>query len=278
MIHLAFRLDDPSETSHQGVEAGILETLQRHGVPATFAVIPFRIVDGTRRSLSAVRAQPLVEAHRAGLVEVAQHGHVHLRRHPEPAAPTEFCGRTCAEQLALIGEGKQHLESIFGGRVCGFVPPWNSYDAATASSLVELGFTYLSAGWQIPAADHGALRLLPRTAQLKDFDTAFSEALRFEAARPIVVFVLHHYDFAESGNASAPLDLPRFGQMLARARAHPGTRVSTLSQLSQALPANRRRVALQQRLTDNPILGRLLPRSSLLDAPLWRGILAGLGA
>lgn len=278
MIRLAFRLDDPSETSHQGVEAGILEALQRHSVPATFAVIPFRIVDGERRALSAVRAQPLLEAHRAGLVEIAQHGHVHIRRHPEPAAPTEFCGRTRAEQQALIGEGKKHLESIFGGRICGFVPPWNSYDAATAGSLLDLGFDYLSAGWQLPAADHGALRLLPRTAQVKEFDTAFSEALRFEAASPILVFVLHHYDFAESGSAGAPLDLPRFGQMLARALAHPRTRVSTLSQLAQALPANDRRVALQQRLAGKRILGRLLPRSSLLDGPLWRGILAGLGA
>lgn len=278
MIRLAFRLDDPSETSHQGVEAGIMEILRRRNVPATFATIPFRIIDGERRPLSATRAHPLVEAQRAGLVEIAQHGHIHLRHKPEPAPPTEFRGCPRAEQQALIEEGKRHLESIFEERIRGFVPPWNSYDAATVSSLVELGFDYLSAGWEMPTKSHGPLQLLPRSAQLKDFDKAFTEALRFAAARPAIVFVMHHYDFAESGATKAALDLGRFDQMLTQALAHPGTQVTTLSQLAQAFTANDRHLALQHRLAGNPILGRLLPHSSLVDGPLWRSILAGLRA
>jgi hypothetical protein len=40
MIRLAFRFDDPSETSNQLVEAGIIDALRRHRACATFAVIP----------------------------------------------------------------------------------------------------------------------------------------------------------------------------------------------------------------------------------------------
>ncbi len=278
MIRLGFRLDDPSETSHQGVEAGIMELLRRHKAPATFATIPFRIVDGERRPLSTARARPMVEAQRAGLIEIAQHGHTHLRHKSEPAPPTEFSGRPRTEQHALIAEGKRHLESIFDRPISGFVPPWNNYDAETVRCLTELGFDYLSAGWEMPAADHRLLRLLPRTAQLKDFDTAFAEAKRFEGAKPIIVFVMHHYDFAESDAKGAILDLAHFDHVLERALAHPGTRISTLAELARELTVSNRQLALQHRLARSPILGRRLPHASLVNASLWRGILSMLKA
>src|SRR5574337_1278105 len=149
MIRLAFRLDDPSETSHQGVEAGFIEVLRRRHVRATFATIPFRNVNGDLRPLSPKRALPLKEAQRDGLID----------------------------------EGRRHLETIFSVRITGFVPPWNSYDTATADCLTELGFEYLSAAREMPTTRAHPL-LLPKTAQLKNFEAALSEAARFEAARP----------------------------------------------------------------------------------------------
>lgn len=276
MIRLTLRLDDPSETSHQEVEAGILEILRRHHAQASFATIPFRIVDGERRPLSAKRALPLVAAQREGLIEIALHGYLHRRRAPEPAPPTEFRGRPRDEQWAMIDEGRRHLEAIFGTRVTGFVPPWNSHDAATIDCLAELGFDYLSGGRELPGAERGPLRQLPRTAQVKDFDAALAEAARFEAAQPIVIFVLHHYDFAESGVKDAVLDLHRFDRMLGRALARPGTRVVTLKQLAGEITASDAQIERQYRLARQRLLGRVLPRTAILDAPLWRGILAGL--
>lgn|SRR5574337_476279 len=276
MIRLAFRLDDPSETSHQGVEAGFIEVLRRRHVRATFATIPFRNVNGDLRPLSPKRALPLKEAQRDGLIEIAQHGYLHRRHESEPARPSEFRGRPRAEQRALIDEGRRHLETIFSVRITGFVPPWNSYDTATADCLTELGFEYLSAAREMPTTRAHPL-LLPKTAQLKNFEAALSEAARFEAARPIVIFVIHHYDFVESGVASAPLDLGRFDDMLGQALSRPGTRVATLAEIARDIAVNNRQIALQQYFADKRLLGHLLPRTSFLDAPLWRCTLVGLG-
>lgn len=51
MIRVALRLDDPSETSHQGV-GGILDMLNAHQACATFAAIPFRMIEDQRVALS----------------------------------------------------------------------------------------------------------------------------------------------------------------------------------------------------------------------------------
>lgn len=91
MIRLAFRFDDPSETSDQEIEAGVIEALRQHEVCATFAVIPFRMINGEKVPLSASRARPLVKAMQDGIIEIAQHGYLHLRRDPEPAPPNRIC-------------------------------------------------------------------------------------------------------------------------------------------------------------------------------------------
>lgn len=275
LIRLAFRLDDPSETSNQGVEAGIIEVLRRHQVSATFATIPFRIVDGERVALSRARAQPLIDATHEGLIEIALHGHTHRRRHPEPAPPTEFSTCPRDEQHMLISEGKQHLEAIFGIRITGFVPPWNSYDSATVECLLRLGFDYLSAGWHMPDARACALRLLPRTVRFAAFAAAFAEALRFEAANPVLIVVLHHYEFAESGIPGSLTDLDQFDSAVEWALAHKNLRVSNLSQLASEVQFNNRGIDLQQRLAGNRLLRPFLPQTLLLDAPIWRSVATG---
>lgn len=73
MIRVALRLDGPSETSHQGV-GGILDMLNAHQACATFAAIPFRMIEDQRVALSQSRAHPLVQAERAGVIEAALHG------------------------------------------------------------------------------------------------------------------------------------------------------------------------------------------------------------
>lgn len=275
MIRFAFRLDDPSETSNQGVEAGIIQVLRRHRVSATFATIPFRIVDGERVELSEARARPLIDAMHEGLIEIAQHGHTHRRRHPEPAPPTEFSASPYDEQYALISEGKQHLEAIFGIRIAGFVPPWNSYDSTTVECLSRLGFNYLSAGWHMPDARSCALRLLPRTVRFAAFAAAFTEAVRFEAANPVLIVVLHHYEFAESGIPGSVTDLDQFERALQQALSHKHLRVANLSQLAKEVKFSNRQIDLQQRLAGNRLLGRFLPRALLLEAPIWRSIATG---
>ncbi|MGA9164324.1 MAG: DUF2334 domain-containing protein [Thiobacillus sp.] len=275
MIRVALRLDDPSETSHQGVETGVMDILRKHRAAATFAVIPFRMVDGERKALSLQRALPLVEAAREGVIEIALHGYTHVRRLPEPALPTEFSGCPQGEQHALIEAGRNRLEQIFEQRVRGFVPPWNSYDLATLHSLDALDFRYVSADWAQPANYRGDLKLLPRTAHLGDIPAALNEARRFVKARPVIVVVLHHYDFSESGSDHAVIDMPGFDCALERIQAEPDVRICTLGDLSDSFSAPSSQMLRHHQLTRSRLARRLLPRQSFLDSSLWRGAIAG---
>jgi predicted deacetylase len=274
MIRVAFRLDDPSETSHQGVETGIMDILRKYRASATFATIPFRMVNGERKALSNQRAHLLIEAAREGLIEIALHGHVHVRQQPEPARPTEFSGRPQAEQQTLIEEGCKHLEQIFNRRVSGFVPPWNSYDIATLHSLDALGFRYVSAGWEQPANYRGHLKLLPRTTQLSDIPAALQEARRFEKARPVIVIVLHHFDFSESGSDHAVIDMQGFDTALAQIQSEPDVCICTLGDLSDTFSASNRQTFRHQQLMQNHLVRRMLPKRCFLDSTLWHGVIA----
>ena len=275
MIRVALRLDDPSETSHQDVEAGILDSLRKHRASSTFAVIPFRMVDGERMALTRNRARPLVEAADEGIIEVALHGHVHVRQQPEPASPTEFSGRPLTEQHALIEEGRMLLNQVFERNISGFVPPWNSYDLSTLHSLEALKFQYVSAGWEHPTNYHGGLKLLPRTAHLGDIPAALQEARRFVQAQPVIVIVLHHFDFLESGSDRAIIDMRGFDAALKQIRNEPDVQICTLGNLAEGFSAPSRQLRQQHQLMKNTFGRRLLPKNSFLDKPLWRAAIAG---
>ena len=109
MIRLALRLDDPSATSNQEIEARILESLVRHGLRATFAVIPFRGEAAAPLPLTRERARPLREAVEQGVLDIALHGHMHLRVRPE-GERSEFVGLPAARQREMIANGKALLE------------------------------------------------------------------------------------------------------------------------------------------------------------------------
>jgi len=275
MIRIALRLDDPSETSHQGVESGILESLRKYQACATFGVIPFRMIEGQRKELSEARALALIEAAHAGIIEVALHGHVHVRLQPEPASPSEFSGRSQAEQYVLITEGRAHLERIFNQSVIGFVPPWNSYDAATLRALEQSGFRYVSAGWNAPSGYCGPLNLLPLTAHLNDIPIALAEARRFIKANPVIVIVMHHYDFAESGSDHSIIDMPGFNAVLAKLTGQPDVTLCRLGDIAANFGAATRSIRQHHLWARYVHLRRLLPRHSILDSPIWRGMIAG---
>lgn len=275
MIRVALRLDDPSETSHQAVEAGILDVLRRHRASATFAVIPFRMIDGQRVALTEDRARPLVAAANEGVIEIALHGHVHVRQRPELAPPTEFSGRPEAEQRALIEEGRAHLRNVFQREIDGFVPPWNSYDLATLNSLEALEFYYLSAGWEQPPRYQGGIKHLPRTAHLSDIPAALEEARRFSRAQPTIVMVMHHFDFAESGSDRSIIDMHGFDTAMQHLANEPDVQIFTLGALASLTNAPNSRLLGQRRLMTHALGRRLLPNNSFLNKPLWQGMIAG---
>lgn len=274
MIRFALRLDDPSETSDHGLEREIIRIVAQHRAVATFAVIPFSEVSGQMVPLSLESAAHLREAKHAGIIEVAMHGFSHQNRHVRPdGKPSEFFGVSEVEQAQLIRQGLNHMRALFSDLQFGFVPPWNSYDETTVKALERNNFTYLSADWKRPAEYRGALPAIPRTCHVSGARLAVEEARRFAYLSPIVVAMLHHYDFAESGDSAASVTLPEFGQLLGWLHAQPDVAVETLGQIASDLDVGQ----CKQGAINNAMIQRMhwraqayLPSQCFVPLPWWR--------
>lgn len=278
MIRLAIRFDDPSPMTSRPLEEAILGALDRHGVRATFALVPFGR-DGDRAlPFSSRGASHLVQAARQGAIEIALHGHSHRAQQKVNGKPSEFVGLSVVRQSELIDEGSRCLRELFGAdAVQGFVPPFNGYDLGTLQALAPRGFRYISAGEMHPSDYRGPLAVLPRTCQLVDIESALAEARRYAAFRTHVVAVLHHYDFRESGSEKARMDLDELGERLAWIRAQPDVAVMTLREMvaadsARVLVRHARPSVLREHLPWR--LRQRLPRRCLVDASLWRLLLA----
>ncbi|CAG0991797.1 hypothetical protein ANAEL_02341 [Anaerolineales bacterium] len=262
MIRIALRLDDPSETSDQEIESGIVSALDACGLCATFAVIPFRESNGERVVLSTKRASPLIDAHRRGLIEVALHGNTHINR-AEGAKKSEFSGMPVPEQLRLIQEGAQHLGKVFDVRIGGFVPPWNGYDLNTLTALQQGGFDYISADWRMPVGYAGNLPILPLTCHVSQIREAVEEARRISFLSPVIIAMIHHYDFEESGSANSKFDMKHFEELLAWASQQP--HLSSVRLMDVAKNINGSILWKQARLRDNRLIKRMLPALSFIS-------------
>lgn len=238
MIRFALRLDDPSETSNHDLEREIIRIIALHQAVATFAVVPFSEVSGQVIPLSQKSAAHLLKAKLAGSIEVAMHGFSHFNRHPRlDGKPSEFHGIPEIEQTQLIRQGLGQMQAIFLDKQFGFVPPWNSYDATTAQILEHNNFKYLSADWKQPDKYPGALPIVPRTCHISGVKRAVEETRRFTRLSPIIVAMLHHYDFAESNNVAASFTLSEFDQLLGWLRTQPDLIIQTIGQIASDLNA-----------------------------------------
>lgn len=274
MITIAFRFDDPSETSNQEVEASILDALRTHRACCTFAVIPFRMVDGERKGLSVERAHPLVKASQEGLIEPALHGYAHVPIKPEEKRRSEFAGIASDGQRTMVREGRAHLESVFGMAVTGFVPPWNSYDITTLRILDQAGFKYLSAGRRATVDPKGKIKLLPFTVHLNEIKHAIAEARQFIKASPVIVVVMHHYDFKESGADQAFTNIAEFSNMLSQLVCQADIKLRTLRDVSEMMISPNSAIWQYGIREKNNLIARLVPKHSFVNAPLWRCMLA----
>jgi hypothetical protein len=210
MMSVCFRLDDPSPASDVATERSILEAFARRRIPLCVAAIPFgSAADGARIMLSRQNAGHLVEASRDGAIEIAQHGHMHARiGTPIGRAPSEFCGIPFAEQQRLIAEGNAHLEALFGCRIRGFVPPWNTYDRATLRAVALAGLGFLSAGPEVIKAS--PLPVVPATCTLRDARRTLEGAWHYRALAPLLVVAFHPDDFKEFRLQPLPDEQPAF--------------------------------------------------------------------
>lgn len=238
MIRLALRFDDPSATSDCGLEEGIFTAARAAGISLTVAVIPVKSQAGEWLHLSKARADHLIRACHDGVIEVAQHGYSHEPAQVGEKPPSEFRNVDFKRQLEKIRTGRSILEALFGKTITGFVPPWNTYDARTTNALVQSGFRYLSASGEMDADCASGLAYLPRTCQMTTLQSTLDALGGFVSFDPVVIAVMHHYDFVESGNPQATTDLKRFGALLNNLTQNAQLEVSTLSKLTNAACAS----------------------------------------
>lgn len=235
-VTVYFRYDDYSAASNDVVDRGLIRVFHKYGLCCTFAVIP-KVTDGDYRDptprssteLDATKRELLVEAVRAGCVDVALHGFEH-RDNGTGMPPSEFSGLSLEEQRHKIREGKALLEDVTGCPVWTFVPPWNTYDDSTISALQESGIRFLSANRYGPASEAAeTMRFLPITADLKELEAAVEAASASPQDTPVVGVLMHPYDFSESGDQRAITDLPGLDAKLAWLRACPDVNVLSVS-------------------------------------------------
>ncbi len=237
MIRFAIRFDDPSATSKHAVEARVIEELSSWKLPATFAVVPFRKTQsGEKIPYGTEHATHFMSSIDAGLLEIALHGYTHSKSGLSPDdRNSEFLGVPFTQQKDWIAEGKAHLESVFGPIISGFVPPFNSYDAQTLNALAASGLTYLSADRRTPPPT--SIPLLPVTCKLYNLREAVEEARRFIRMEPVIILVLHHYDFDrdESDPPGKVYSYKEFGDILAWLKEQPDIQPQTLRQVASGL-------------------------------------------
>lgn len=118
---------------------------------------------------------------------------------------------------------------------------------------------------------------LPRTCEFTRLTSAIEEARRYARFAPLVVAVLHHYDFRESGAEGAKLDLMEFARRLEWLRQqfdikivslHSMTTIDDPAELATMVAARQRRERLPWRLK------RRWPRHCLVHGSMWRVMLA----
>lgn len=275
MIDVAIRFDDPSALSDHALERAILHLMATHDICATFAVIPHAI----HRTLSADDVPHLIEARHSGRIEIAQHGFSHEPCRPAADLLSEFSGLAPAAQMEKITTGRAVLEQAFDCAIRGFVPPFNTFDHVTASALANQGFLYLSAGDEHGVVESGHLAQLPRTCQITELRRALAEARRRPQGGLVIVAIMHHYDFRESGHANAPLTLQKLSELFQWLRQQPDVRLNTLGQLATRHDAGTwRRAVWRNRWVQRQHwrIRSVFPRYSLMPHALFKYIrLAG---
>jgi hypothetical protein len=202
-ITVVLRYDDYSTVSPTEIERRLFEALSRRSLALTVGVIP-AVCEGEVRDIRPQRSLPLSEAKvevlkaaaARGRIEIAIHGFTHQTR-ASSALPSELLGLGLEAQLQLLKSGRDIVDGAFGGHSRTFIPPWNSFDADTVIAAERCGFDVLSAGSPMVVETRSAIKFLPATCELEEVDDAVVAARKCGAKSPVVVALIHPYDFTE---------------------------------------------------------------------------------
>ncbi len=138
LLRLFFRDDDVDED--EATLRRLLRLFLRRETPINLGVIPGRLTEAG----AGLLAQSISDA--PALLELNQHGWLHIN-HEREGRKCEFGpSRTYAEQLVDIAQGQARMTEAFGPHWSPvFIPPWNRCAEDTYRALDQLGFHALSA-------------------------------------------------------------------------------------------------------------------------------------
>ena len=191
-LQLFFRDDDVAEDEE--TLRRLLQLFLRWGTPINLGVIP-GLLTATELLLQSRNAAP-------DLIELNQHGWLHLNHEPVGRKCEFGLSRTFAEQLADIARGQARMNEAFEQHWFPvFIPPWNRCTEATCQALDQLGFRALSRDRADALCAGTHLRELPITldlfrwrggAQLRSAEELASELIQQIEAGTTIGVMLHH--------------------------------------------------------------------------------------
>jgi peptidoglycan/xylan/chitin deacetylase (PgdA/CDA1 family) len=174
----------------------LLDICRRHQAAINLAVIPGSLTnDGARFLREHVSSHP-------ELVEVHQHGWMHVNHEPQ-GKKCEFGQARCfAEQREDIAAGKARMDEAFGNAwFRAFTPPWNRCTEETRRALEELGFSVLSTDGYVRRTPDYRFQQIPITLDvfrwkgnrtLRPAEEIVGELIVQMERRQTVGILLHH--------------------------------------------------------------------------------------
>jgi predicted deacetylase len=235
LVRVVFRYDDCSARSSLTLERDFVGAFAACGAQVSLAVIPFVCAGDFHNSdpqqclpLPPAKAAFLRAAARDGHAEIALHGYSHQRSNLGRA--TELAGLGLAEQRRRLGAGKEFLDNHLGTDVTTLVPPWNAYDEATLRAAAAVGIDCISASLRGPFCGRPVLDFLPFSTWLRGLPIILAAAHQLRRLAPVLVIMMHDFDFFESGDKQAWLSVIDFAALIRELTRAPGVHVCSLRQ------------------------------------------------
>ena len=239
-INVVFRYDDYSANSVTSVELKIIEAFRKNMAPITFGIIPFKVAGDVHDPspqdllpLDSVKGEILKTGFEEGILDISMHGYSHQTNSSEYLS--EFANLIYKDQVERLSEGKEFLQSMTGARVTTFIPPWNTYDMNTLSAMEETGFSTLSANKKGLVMKGSNLKYLPFSCDLTELQDAVKVARKSSDNQPLVVVLLHDYDFLDINQELGILTFQELFDLMDWVNAQEDVRIISFSQASELI-------------------------------------------
>jgi predicted deacetylase len=166
MVKLIIRIDDVHERMNWNNFEFFTDLLLKRGMTAILGVVPkcedSKLIVSTPASDFWPRIEKLAEVG----FKISQHGFRHVYdSHGDTIflgnTRSEFAGLTYQEQLIRLSSGKRLLEER-GFSIDTFMAPGHSFDMTTVHCLKELGFKYITDGYNLWPYSLNGLKFIPQ--------------------------------------------------------------------------------------------------------------------